>query len=40
MASGIFIFDFDQKIMEMMTILPIYFSIFGQMGKDIDGVAP
>ena len=45
--SGIYIFDFDrffsdfdQKVMEIMPILPIYCSNFGQMGICIDGVAP
>ena len=46
MVSGIFIsiltdffFDFDKNMMEMMPILPIYSSTFGQM-MGIDGVAP
>ena len=46
MVSGIFIFnfylfffDFNQNMMEMMPILPIYSSTFGQM-KGIDGVPP
>ena len=46
MVSGIFISDFvrffsdfDQNMMEMMPILPIYSSTFGQM-MGIDGVPP
>ena len=35
-----FFFYFDQTMLEMMPILPIYFSTFGQMGMGIDGVAP
>ena len=33
-------YDFDQEIMEIMPILPIYSSTFGQMGMCIDGVVP
>ena len=38
MVSGIFSFDnkkidFDQKMMKLMPILPIYSSTFGQMSK-------
>ena len=46
MVSGIFIFDFDrffsdfdQNMMEMMAIMPIHYSTFGQI-MGIDGVAP
>ena len=40
MISGIFIFDFDRKMMEIMHVLPTYSLTFGQMGMDFDGVAP
>ena len=40
MVSGIFIFDFDRKMIEIMPILPINSSNFAQMGMGIDGVAP
>ena len=33
-------FDFDRKMMKMMPVLPIYSSLFGQMGMGIDGVPP
>ena len=34
------LFDFYQKMMKMMPMLPIYSSSFGKIGMDIDGVAP
>ena len=50
MVSGLFIFDFlilteifldfDRKMFEMIHILPIYYSNFGQMGMGIDGLPP